>query len=105
MHRSKNYPLLDHLVRAQHYRWGYRKTERLSGLQVHDHLELGRKLHWEIARLAFECWPGTLRRRSSRIESCRRWRSFRLRVEQQCVFDINSVADVGLVRQERADHE
>src|SRR6516162_4343135 len=41
---------LDHLVGAQHYRWGYRKAERLGGLAVHDHLEPGRKLHREIAR-------------------------------------------------------
>ena len=43
--------LFDHLVSAQHDRWGYSKTERLGGLEVHDHLELGRKLHREIARL------------------------------------------------------
>ena len=29
----------------------HRKTERLGGLEVYDHLELGRKLHREIARL------------------------------------------------------
>jgi hypothetical protein len=28
----------------------HRKAERLGGLEVHDHLELGRKLDWEIAR-------------------------------------------------------
>jgi hypothetical protein len=33
MHRSKNTPLLDHLVGAQHNRWGY--TKRLGGLEVH----------------------------------------------------------------------
>jgi hypothetical protein len=43
--------LLDPLVGAQHYQWGYDKTERLGGLAVHDHLELGRKLHRKIARL------------------------------------------------------
>jgi len=43
--------LLDHLGGAQHDRWGYRKTERFDGLAVHDHLEFGRKLHREIARL------------------------------------------------------
>ena len=37
--------LLDHLVSAQHYRWGYGKAERSGGLAVHDHLELGRKLN------------------------------------------------------------
>ena len=36
---------------AQQYRWGYRESERLGGLEVQDHLELGRKLHWEITRL------------------------------------------------------
>ena len=30
---------------------GYRKAERRGGLAVHDHLELCRELHWEIARL------------------------------------------------------
>jgi hypothetical protein len=30
---------------------GYRKAKRLGGLEVHDHLELGRELHREIARL------------------------------------------------------
>src|SRR5215471_15325461 len=43
--------LLDHLVGARQDRWGHRKTERRGGLAVHDHLELGRKLHREIARL------------------------------------------------------
>src|SRR5215470_13888685 len=43
--------LFDHLVRAQQNRWGYGKAERRGGLTVHDHLELGRKLHREIARL------------------------------------------------------
>src|SRR6516165_5549075 len=42
---------LDHLISAQHYRWRYRKTERRGGLAVYDHLELGRQLHREIARL------------------------------------------------------
>ena len=36
---------------AQQNRWGYRKTERLGGLAVHDHLKLGRELHRKIARL------------------------------------------------------
>src|SRR5215471_16260208 len=43
--------LLDHLVGAQQNRWGYSKNERVGGLAVHDHLELGRELHREIARL------------------------------------------------------
>ena len=43
--------LFDHLVSAQQKRWGYRKPKRLGGLDVHDHLELGRELHREIARL------------------------------------------------------
>ena len=43
--------LLDHLIGANPNRWGYGKAERLGGLEVHDHLELGRELHWEIARL------------------------------------------------------
>jgi hypothetical protein len=30
---------------------GYGKAKRLGGLEVQDHLELGRKLHREIARL------------------------------------------------------
>ena len=30
---------------------GYGKTKRIGGLEVQDHLELGRKLHREIARL------------------------------------------------------
>jgi hypothetical protein len=29
----------------------HRKAERLGGLEVDDHLELGRKLYWEIARV------------------------------------------------------
>ena len=46
-----NQQSFDQLVRAQHYRWGYRKAERLGGLEVDDHLVFHRKLHWEIARL------------------------------------------------------
>src|SRR6516162_5025354 len=46
-----NQQLFDLLVGAQHYRWRYRKAKRLGGLEVHGHLELGRKLHREIARL------------------------------------------------------
>src|SRR5215471_6492191 len=41
----------DHLVGAQQNRRRYGKTERLGGPAVHDHLELGRKLHREIVRL------------------------------------------------------
>jgi len=39
------------LSRATASRWGYRKAERLGGPSVRDHLELGRKLHREIARI------------------------------------------------------
>jgi hypothetical protein len=46
-----NRQLFDLLISAKQDRWGYGKTERLGGLEVHDHLELGRKLHREIARL------------------------------------------------------
>ena len=46
-----NQQLFDLLVGAQQNRWGYRKTERLGGLEVQDHLELGRQLHRKIARL------------------------------------------------------
>jgi hypothetical protein len=38
------------IASAQQNRWGYRKPERVGGLAVHDHLELGRKLHRKIAR-------------------------------------------------------
>src|SRR5215471_10620459 len=47
----RNQQLFDLLGGAQQNRWGYGKTERLGGLEVHDHLEFGRKLHREIARL------------------------------------------------------
>ena len=43
--------LLDHLAGAQQNRWGYRKTERLGGLEVQDHLKFCWKLYREIARL------------------------------------------------------
>jgi len=43
--------LFDHLVGANQDRLRHRKAERLGGLEVQDHLELGRKLHREIARL------------------------------------------------------
>src|SRR6516225_6670625 len=46
-----NQHLFDHLVGAQQNRWGYGKAERRGGLAVHEHLELGRQLHREIARL------------------------------------------------------
>jgi hypothetical protein len=41
--------LYDHLIGAQQDRRRYRKAERRGGLAVHDHLELGRQLHREIA--------------------------------------------------------
>jgi len=37
--------LFDLLISAQQYRWGYRKTERLGDLEVHDHLEFCRELN------------------------------------------------------------
>jgi hypothetical protein len=43
--------LIIRLVGGQQNRLRHRKTERLGGLEVHGHLELGRKLHREIARL------------------------------------------------------
>src|SRR6516162_9840799 len=43
--------LLDHLVCAHQNRQWYRKAKRLGGREVHDHLEFGRKLHRQIARL------------------------------------------------------
>ena len=43
--------LFDHLVGAQQNRREYGKTERLGSLEVHDHLELARELHREVARL------------------------------------------------------
>jgi hypothetical protein len=38
-------PLLDHLGGARPNRWGYRKAERLGGLEVHGHLKFWRKLN------------------------------------------------------------
>src|SRR6516225_5286256 len=46
-----NRRLFDDLGGAQHNRSGYRKAERLGGLEVHGHLKLGRELYREIARL------------------------------------------------------
>ena len=46
-----NGQLFDDLVGAQQDRRWYRKTECLGGLEVHDHLEFCRQLHWKIARL------------------------------------------------------
>ena len=46
--------LFDHLGGAKQDRLRHRKAERRGGLEVHDHLELGRKLHREIARLLDE---------------------------------------------------
>ena len=40
-----------HLQDRTGNRWGYGEAERLGGLEVYDHLELGRKLHREIALL------------------------------------------------------
>ena len=40
MHRNKNRSLFDDLVSAQPDRWGYRKAERLGGLEVQDHLKI-----------------------------------------------------------------
>ena len=45
------WPLFDHLVSPQQNRLGYGKTERLGGLEVHGHLELGRKLNGKVR------WP------------------------------------------------
>ena len=45
-----NQQLFDHFGGAQQNRWGYGEAERLGGLEVHGHLELGRKLHREVAR-------------------------------------------------------
>src|SRR6516165_62518 len=47
--------LVDHVVRAGEQRWRDNETERFGGLQVDDHLVLGRRLHWQVGRLlAFE---------------------------------------------------
>src|SRR6516164_10039372 len=59
--------LFDDLVGAQHDRRGYGKAERRGGLAVYDHLELGRKLHREIAGLlaaqnAIDIGGGTTKR-------------------------------------------
>src|SRR6516165_1082901 len=43
--------LFDHLIGAQHDRWGYGKAKRLGGLAVHDHLVFGRQLNRKITRL------------------------------------------------------
>jgi hypothetical protein len=42
--------LLDHLVRAQQNRWGYRKTERRGGLAVYDRLIFCRQLNGQLPR-------------------------------------------------------
>jgi hypothetical protein len=49
--RISSSALFDHLIGAQHDRWGYLKPERRGGLAVHDHLKFGRELHREVARL------------------------------------------------------
>src|SRR5262249_49161367 len=41
----------DDLVGAGKDRWRHGQAERLGGLEVQDHLELGRELHRKIARL------------------------------------------------------
>jgi len=46
-----NQQLFDHFGCAQHDGWGYRKAERLGGLDVDDHLELGRQLNGQVRRL------------------------------------------------------
>src|SRR6516162_8771251 len=51
INRHNQQLFVDHLGGAQHDRWGYGKPERLGRLEVHGHLELGRELHREIARL------------------------------------------------------
>jgi hypothetical protein len=53
LHRCQRstFKLFDQLVGAQQNRWGHDKAERRGGLAVHEHLELGRELHREIARL------------------------------------------------------
>jgi hypothetical protein len=43
--------LFDNFVGSQQDRLRHRQAERLGGLEVHDHLVFGRKLHGEIARL------------------------------------------------------
>ena len=40
---------VDHLIGAQQDRLRHSKAERLGSLEVHDHLELCRKLHRKIA--------------------------------------------------------
>src|SRR5215471_5209234 len=49
--KQHNQQLFDDLGGAQQYRWGYGKAERLGGLEVHGHLELGRKLNGQLCRL------------------------------------------------------
>ena len=51
INRHNQHLFVDHLVSTQQDRGRHGKTERLGGLAVHGHLELGRKLHRKIARL------------------------------------------------------
>ena len=46
---QQNAILLDHLG-AGEQRWGHGEAERLRGLEIDHELELGRLLHWQIAR-------------------------------------------------------
>src|SRR5438105_1806077 len=50
MHRSKVLSF-DHLVGKREQRRRDRQAERPGGLQVDDHLELGRLHHWQVGRL------------------------------------------------------
>jgi len=49
--RRRPAALFNHLVGAQQNRWGYRKAERLGGLEVHGHLEFCRQLNGQLRRL------------------------------------------------------
>src|SRR5215831_7497286 len=54
--------LFNHLISAQQNRWGYRKTERLSGLEVHGHLKFCRQLNGIDARCVSRNASGTTTR-------------------------------------------
>jgi hypothetical protein len=74
INRHNQQLFVDHLGCAQHYRWGYGKTERLGGLEVQDHLKFCRELHRKIAppksRLAR--WWIKLRRTRRGFAGCHR---------------------------------